>query len=526
MSALALFGGLLLLVGMTFRDYGITWDEPLHQRYGEASLAYYTSFGQDLSYYEVSRNLRADMRQIWLYGPLFDVGAAAVARISPLPEFETRHLLNALVGVLGIWGVYHLGCLLGSGGTGFLAALLLATVPSWYGHMFNNPKDIPFAAGYVWSLYFLLRLFLRFPDLDRAAGVKLGLAIGLSLGVRFGGLLLFAYLGLVLLFLLALHRDRLGQLLRVGATTGVVGWATMVALWPWTHPEPFRRPLAALARQRLGHDRAPGPGYLPTFFGVKLPELVLALLLVGLVLAAIELVRRAREPRAGDARRPLAIALLAVAAGFPVVYTMVRQPWIYDEIRHMLFVVPPLTCLAALAFTEFAERLPVLGRRIAVAVVAAGVLWTAIIMVRLHPNQYVYYNAFAGGLAGAEGRFPTDYWGNAMREATRELMDYLKSGAGGCALRTVRVWSSGHPMSTAAYLEPPATYVQQPSQADFLVVFAHYVGPDPTFVGRSYDGVPLFAVERLGVPLVEVRDRRALTHPGYCPSQEGGPAAP
>jgi hypothetical protein len=172
------------------------------------------------------------------------------------------------------------------------------------------------------------------------------------------------------------------------------------------------------------------------------------------------------------------------------------------------------------------ERLPVLGRRIAVALVAACVFWTAITMVRLHPNQYVYYNAFAGGLTGAHGRFPTDYWGNAMREATRELMDYLESGAGGCALRTARVWSSGHPMSTAAFLEPPAVYVPQPWQADFLVVFAHYVGPDPTFLDRSYDGVPLFAVERLGVPLVVVRDRRALTHPGQCPPPQGRQVAP
>ena len=72
--------------------------------------------------------------------------AAFLNKVSPFGNYETRHLLNGLVGVVGIVGTWKLGRVLGGPRAGFLAALFLALTPNYYGQMFNNPKDIPFAA--------------------------------------------------------------------------------------------------------------------------------------------------------------------------------------------------------------------------------------------------------------------------------------------------------------------------------------------------------------------------------------------
>ena len=64
--------------------------------------------------------------------------------------------------------------------------------------MFNNPKDIPFAAGMVWGTYHLVRLVPALPRPPLQLVAKLGAAIGLALGVRVGGLLLVCYLGVLL----------------------------------------------------------------------------------------------------------------------------------------------------------------------------------------------------------------------------------------------------------------------------------------------------------------------------------------
>lgn len=59
------------------------------------------------------------------------------------------------------------------------------------------------------------------------------------------------------------------------------------------------------------------------------------------------------------------------------------------------------------------------GRSRAVAALALtiGLAEPAWFMWRNHPNQCVYFNAFAGGPRGALGRWELDYWGNSVHQA-------------------------------------------------------------------------------------------------------------
>src|SRR4029077_17046232 len=102
---------------------------------------------------------------------------------------------RAVPGTVGVW---TLVLALAGPRVGFLAALFLALTPNYYGQMFNNPKDVPFAAAMVWALYYLVRLAPELPRPRWSLVAKLGLAIGMALGIRGGGLLLLGYLGLLL----------------------------------------------------------------------------------------------------------------------------------------------------------------------------------------------------------------------------------------------------------------------------------------------------------------------------------------
>jgi hypothetical protein len=55
------------------------------------------------------------------------------------------------------------------------------------------------------------------------------------------------------------------------------------------------------------------------------------------------------------------------------------------------------------------------------ALFAAGIFIPATGMIRLHPYQYAYFNALAGGVRGADGKFMLDYWGLAFKQASDEL---------------------------------------------------------------------------------------------------------
>src|SRR5689334_17009124 len=201
--SLALLIAAGLVVVLTFADYGVTWDEDVHNWYGVYVLDYYTSFFRD------TRAL--SWLNLYNYGAAFDLAAAILNELSPIGTYETRHLLNGVIGLVGVVGAWKLGKALGGPRAGFIAAALLLLSPAWYGHSFNNPKDIPFAVSVVWSTYYMVRIAPLLPAPPLALAAKFGVAAGLGLGVRVGGLLLFCYLGLLLtlwtLWRLAEHRD-------------------------------------------------------------------------------------------------------------------------------------------------------------------------------------------------------------------------------------------------------------------------------------------------------------------------------
>jgi hypothetical protein len=44
-----------------------------------------------------------------------------------------------------------------------------------------------------------------------------------------------------------------------------------------------------------------------------------------------------------------------------------------------------------------------------------------LVAVRLHPYEYIYYNAFVGGTGGAYRSFEMDYWGISFKDITEHI---------------------------------------------------------------------------------------------------------
>ncbi len=530
----ALFAGLAGLILLTFRDYGVTWDEPLQNWYGQLVQAHYLSGGADGRAFQLSN--------LYLYGALFDTAAAALNLISPLGEYHTRHLLNALVGLLGIAGVWRLAGDLAGPRAGLFAAALLALWPDYYGHMFNNPKDIPFAVGMVWAAVWLGRVAHRLPRPRPADCALLGLAAGLTLGVRVGAVLIFVYLAVVLAAYAAL---RLGQARALRpvladaailaprlALTVAIAYAVMLLCWPWAQQDPLGHPIEAL--RIFAHFNWIGPVpvngqiypsddlpwfYLPLFVAIRAPELVLAGLTAGLGLWLTVLWRPARRrtrvaaPAEAIGRRFRLDRFAAlVALAFPFAYIVLTRPVMYDGMRHALFLVPLLAAFAGIGFDRLLTalaRLPdaVRGGALALGTAALTVhLW---VMLSLHPNQYVYFNALAGGVAGAAGRFDIDYWGNSYAEAIARLETYIATVDGPeAARRPYRVAVCGAPEAASEALPEGWLGLPEPAPADFYLVLMRHGLPC-----RPLAAPMVVEIVRDGVTLSYVRDLRPATTP-------------
>src|SRR6516164_657946 len=429
----------VVLVLLTFRDYGVTWDEDAHNWYGNFVLDYYLSFFIDQN--------ALHWRDLYNYGAIFDTLAAALNRVSPIGIYETRHLLNALVGILGLVGCCKLGHAMGGARTGFLAPLFLLLTPNYYGQMFNNPKDIPFAVGVVWATYYMVRIVPVLPRPPLRLLIKFGVVVGMTMGVRVGGLILICYLTLLIALdgiwrtiatrqTLLLIESAWVALWRVLLPSVIFAYLVMLIFWPWGQTDPIENPLRALAF--FSHQTFPFSTlfagrfvpasdlpwtYLPTYIALALPELVLVLLLCAPVLAGT--VISCQWPHV---RRELALAHFVVGFGiaFPIAYAIAIKAVLFDGMRHFIFVLPLIAVAAALVADRACARLEHLPYRrlICVMLFIYGVGHISI-MAMLHPNQYVYYNAFVGGVGGAQRKFKLDYWANSYAEAVQGLENYL-----------------------------------------------------------------------------------------------------
>ena len=507
----------IVLVFLTFRDYGVTWDEDAHNWYGNFVLEYYLSLFVDHN--------ALHWRDLYNYGAIFDTIAAALNRVSPIGIYETRHLLNAFVGILGLVGCCKLGRAMGGARVGFLAALFLLLTPNYYGQMFNNPKDIPFAAGVVWATYYMVLIVPVLPRPPLRLPIQLGVVIGMTMGVRVGGLMLLCYIGL-LLALDGIWRTiatRRASVLVESAWIGfwrvlfpavVFAYPVMLLFWPWGQTDPIENPLRALAF--FSHQSFPFSTlfagrfvpasdlpwtYLPTYIALALPELVLVLLLCAPVLVGTAI---AREWPTLHRESMLAYFVLVLGIAFPVAFAIAIKAVLFDGMRHFIFVLPLIAVAAALVADQACTRMAHLPYRwpIYVMILIYGVGHVSI-MVMLHPNQYVYYNAFVSGVGGAQQKFKLDYWANSYAEAVQGLENYLYAAYGpDFDDREFTVAVCGPPISADYYFPANFRFTRQRARADFFIAFTK------DNCDRSLPGRPVYRVERMGALLSIVLDRR------------------
>ncbi|MGZ3288337.1 MAG: glycosyltransferase family 39 protein, partial [Xanthobacteraceae bacterium] len=177
--AIAAIGIVGVLALLSFRDYGLSWDDYVHAEYGDLLLRLYASGFRD------QRAL--SWVNLYYYGGGFDLLAALAAKLLPFTLFETRRLVGAAVGILGLLLTWRIGRRLGGPLAGLLALVLLAACPLYYGHMFINPKDSPFAVAIAIFLLGATRALEQYPRVSLATGSLVGVGFGLSFGSRIMG---------------------------------------------------------------------------------------------------------------------------------------------------------------------------------------------------------------------------------------------------------------------------------------------------------------------------------------------------
>jgi hypothetical protein len=503
----------------TFHDYGLGWDDYTHSQYGQLLLSLYGSGFAD------KRAL--SFVNLYMYGGGFDILATLAGKISPFGLFETRRLIGALIGLVGLFAAWRLGRRLGGPFAGLIALVLLAACPLYYGHMFINAKDGPFAAVMVIALLGLVRAFEEYPRPTPPTLALCGVGFGLAMGARvLGGFVVMeALLPLPLIFAVRARADGAAQaaaelrsFLMMLIPAAVLAYLVMGLVWPWSVVSPlnpfhaaeyfsnvFEKPWRELfGGQLIPVDDMPR-SYVPTLFAVTVPELMLALGLCGTIGAlAAALWGTDRGAAAG---RRAALLSTVLAATLPILLAVAARPVLYNGIRHFLFVLPPFAALGGLAAAWIAGQLRAYGSSAVAAgslALIAGIASPIVDMERLHPYQYTDYNHIAGGVRGAQKKFMLDYWGLSLTQASQSLLANLaeRHETPPHGQWTVAVCGPHPPVAVA--LGPQFTTTWNPRGADFAMQLG-------VFYCARLNAPELTEIVRDGVVYARIYDIRGRT---------------
>ncbi len=436
--AMFVLAAVAVVAGLTFRDYGLGWDDYTHAEYADLLLRMYGSGFRDTA--------ALSFANLYMYGGGFDMVAALLHKILPLELFETRRLVGAIVGLIGLAVTWRLARRIGGAVAGVSALLLLGLCPIFYGHMFMNPKDAPFAVAMVVLLMGLVRLAEEYPYPSPRTVLIVGLGAGFSIGSRIlGGMaVVYALVGFMPLFLEEFRTQgareavrRFAHVLYVLIPGLILGYLIMGLIWPWSIIEPanpfraltyfshfFEKPWKEMFDGALVSVPDMPWSYLPTLFALQMPELMIALFVAGAV-GSVMSVSRPDMP----ARQKSLLLMLTLAATLPILIAIVKRPALYNGIRHFVFVIPPMALLGGIAFAWLLSWLNADERRswqpVAIAAFCFGLLLPLAEMIRLHPYQYTHFNYIAGTVREADTRFMLDYWGLALKQASDGLKEEL-----------------------------------------------------------------------------------------------------
>jgi hypothetical protein len=459
-----------LLAGLfTFRDYGLSWDEPLFYGYADALGYAYTPANWFDPSFDLSQAYGPSGDDHKTRGPAYLLLARTPVHLLEslgVDEASAWHLVNFLTFLLGVYFIYRLGLRWMSNWAAFGAALLFSTQPLLWGHAFINPKDIPFMVFFLGALVFGFEMvdrtskspqkkshlssFIFHPSSFILASFFLGIATSIRILAPLAGILVVIYAITRLRSTVHSPRSIIFYLLAYTLLTIF----TMFISWPYLWEAPLTRfidvfrfmsenptGLQVLFDGEIYRAYELPRRYLPTLLTITLTEPVWPLFFLGLGFTLWRTLNSFRSKNASTStpnttRHPPSTVyhllstdywLTLTAFIIPFIYVILRKPPIYDGFRHFLFILPPvfLTCgLGMDAIFGWLEKYSVKihSKRWLCAVVVFALFIPGLLgIVQLHPYEYTYYNSLVGGTGGAFRTYETDYWLTCYKEAVEQF---------------------------------------------------------------------------------------------------------
>lgn len=318
----------------------------------------------------------------------------------------------------------------------------MLAMPRLFGQAFGNLKDIPFAAGYMASIFIIIRFLTELPKPRWSTSLWLGLAIAFSCSVRIGGLILFGYLGLALIAIFILKPFLLKQifstkssvvrLLGQGLTILLIGYFAGLLFWPFALQNVFLHPYESLQvmeqykvsiRQIFGGEwlwstQLPWY-YLPKWLLISTPEF----LFFGFGVFLIFFFKKSLKQNNKQLFHEL---FLLFTLFFPLVYVIYIDANLYSGVRQMIFVLPVLAILSSIGFVSVYNLFS------GITGTSAFLIFCLLLIIlpvkhqfSTFPADYIFFNSISGGNKKAWSNYEYDYYFHGIKKPAEYLIELV-----------------------------------------------------------------------------------------------------
>ena len=419
--------GLILLIGalmlsyFTYKDYGLSSDEHLQHKLGEYSYKYV--FENDPTYTWYGDNDYGVATEL----PLYFIVDVVLGKTS-LPEiFKTRHIILHNLFLLAVFVFYSLAKrLLKSNWLAILGALMLLLHPRIYAHSFFNSKDLPLLSFTIFGLYILFRYIENRKTIWL---ILLAIISALIINNRIIGLMFFAT-SIAMFFIEFGFKTDKSKTVKSTVVYGVITALMLYVTWPILWKQPFYR--LGVVFKNMAHFRWEENvlfngeiikatelpwNYLPYWFFVTTPIIILTMGVIGL---GFVIYKSAKKIKSLVNDNQLYFTVLNVILFvMPIIAIIVLKSVVYDGWRHVYFIYPSFILIAIFSIQKlFKENV----NKATILVVALLMLETLPFMLKNHPNQQVYFNAFINKDEDLKNRMEFEYWGLSYRGALEYIL--------------------------------------------------------------------------------------------------------
>lgn len=516
---------LLVMIKMSF-DAGISADEFRHRTQAKKVYEYYQSGKKDKS---ALKNTGIDPMQY--NGQSFDNFMYYLEEKFDVDNYmEMRHFFNAIIGWLIILFTGLLVKNLSNYKVGILAITILFFSPRFIGHAVNNNKDIPFALGFIITIYGLVLLLKQLPKISWKPIALVTIGIAFSISIRLAGILGIVILLLFLgVYFFSKVKSKEGtikssgklflKLTLLGALISIIAFALGISYWPYLTDDPINNMFNVLKAtskhpikiNQVFEGELTMSNELPKYYVLKYMYMSYPLIVLVGFLSYLVFFFKSRKKY-----NVMGMLVILASILIPLFLISLGNSNIYGGIRHLLFIYPLVVIAATLGLVFLYNS--VKGKSKTVHFGMIGVVTLLLLLPIKHtisnyPYAYVYFNELSGGMSAANGNYETDYFQHSLKEATiwlnnNELIDNEPSD-------TIRVITNAYE-NVAYYLTEKNTqleysrfYEKSSKDWDYAILYCSYIYPEQIRNGNWVIPGTIHTIDVDGVPIAIVVKRKS-----------------